>query len=599
MASGGDGGDGSDGANTSVGANANTCVAQLLGLSPSAAAPAVTPQVAVCIACIVADLLLWCYAHQVQFRRPSQHASEGEDATARPAPDYGLGGHHVVKMLALIGALLSITQPTLWFLFRATNLELACQAQAGQFGGVPVFPPTFVLLCILLIAFNAARTRLRFSLTNSLPLGGARHVLLLQCYRAVYATALARRLPDGVVVGADAYGTDLQPESDEWARENCAREGLRVTPADAPDTRVGDRVRIVNLGAGGYKRLPFADGAFDVVFVPFFSRMAYLQDEAEPAAVRRRKLNGLLRECSRILTPRGRLMATNLVWSAPAFEAAAREAAFDDGTPCFDGVVTAPRHFCLTMIPSKLTICTMSAKERRHSAVRLGSISSSGTSLVDRGRRRGSDGSAAEVGSGGDDGSSVGADGDAHTALRVVCCALLAGTLAAGAWATARWWSALQWPSELPWSNRVANAAVGVVWLAPLTVYYCWGELRAACADARPTGAEVVRVFAVAWLQCVLGLSVVNAFLWAPSAGIDIAIMRWANKSAAQLDSVLLDVNIALGLVTWYATYRVGRCVYERQRLAEGRRAAEAEAERRSSSPAEERPLLAAVEVGP
>lgn len=523
----------------------NTCSWMLLGVDPRTdAAPAVTPAVWACMAALGVDALVWAYAHAARYSAPRS------DPAAPPR--YGLGGHHVVKMLAVVGALLGAPAPALWFAFRSVNLQLACAAQSGQLApGAPVLPVLFPALAVMVVAFNAARARLRRSLTRAVPLRDDDRVLLLQCYRGVYATALARRVPRGVVVGADAYGTDLQPESDEWALENCAREGLAAARPGEADAST--RVVVASMGAQGYARLPFDDASFDCVVCPFFQRMAWLNDEAEPAALKRRKLVALLRECARVLRPLGRLVATSLLWSVADFAAAAKEAG------CFAGVDSQRRWFCLTVVPSRLTVCRVGDAARPQ-------------------RRAATPAAAAAAAAGNSHGAGAGVPlrwaRRQLLAVRVLCCAVLAATMAGVGAATERWWPALQWPQQLPWSNTAASACVGVLWLAPLTLYYLWGALRGYVESAaRPTAAGVLRCFARAYGDCIAGLTVLNALLWAPSAAIDVLLLRYAHASERETQAA----NVALGLLTWFASYRFGRWWLARAAAASARAQAAAD----------------------
>jgi ubiquinone/menaquinone biosynthesis C-methylase UbiE len=109
-------------------------------------------------------------------------------------------------------------------------------------------------------------------------------VLDVGCGRGLLLIGAAKRLTTGKAVGVDIWQTeDLSGNRPEATQENARLEG------------VSDRVEVKD---GDARRLPFADGTFDVVVTKWVLHNIYNAAERDTA----------VREIARVLKPGGRLL---------------------------------------------------------------------------------------------------------------------------------------------------------------------------------------------------------------------------------------------------------------------------------------------------
>jgi arsenite methyltransferase len=118
---------------------------------------------------------------------------------------------------------------------------------------------------------------------DALKLRGDETVLDVGCGRGLLLIGAAKRLTKGKAVGADIWNTeDLSGNSPEATLENARLEG------------VADRIEVKD---GDARRLPFADGALDVIVTKDALHNIYNAAERDTA----------IREIVRVLKPGGRL----------------------------------------------------------------------------------------------------------------------------------------------------------------------------------------------------------------------------------------------------------------------------------------------------
>ena len=123
----------------------------------------------------------------------------------------------------------------------------------------------------------------RDRLLDSLKLRGDETVLDVGCGRGLLLIGAAKRLTTGKAVGVDIWqAEDLSGNRPEATLENARLEG------------VAERVEVKD---GDARRLPFADGAFDVVVTKEVLHNIYNAAERDTA----------VREIARVLRPGGRL----------------------------------------------------------------------------------------------------------------------------------------------------------------------------------------------------------------------------------------------------------------------------------------------------
>jgi arsenite methyltransferase len=174
----------------------------------------------------------------------------------RPRPDYGLDAPGVVRNLFVCGAL---------------GLALWGVVAQGHWSGVVVLGPIagvelrFPLAamglwaggsCVLmglwmLWSGRIGKVRRREKLLGNLSWTGGERVLDVGCGRGLMLLGAAKRLSGGKAFGIDIWqAEDLSGNRPSAVLENARREGVL------------DRIRIE---AADMRRLPFGDGAFDVV----------------------------------------------------------------------------------------------------------------------------------------------------------------------------------------------------------------------------------------------------------------------------------------------------------------------------------------------
>jgi len=130
---------------------------------------------------------------------------------------------------------------------------------------------------------KVGKVRERDRLLDSLPWRGDEAVLDVGCGRGLLLIGAAKRLTTGKAVGVDIWqAEDLSGNRPEATQENARLEG------------VSDRVEVKD---GDARRLPFADGTFDVVVTKEVLHNIYNAAERDTA----------VREIARVLRPGGRL----------------------------------------------------------------------------------------------------------------------------------------------------------------------------------------------------------------------------------------------------------------------------------------------------
>ena len=169
-------------------------------------------------------------------------ASMSEPPPRAKRPDYGIDAPGAVRNLAIGGAaalvLFAVAFPLGW--------RAACEDRQPA-------PPSaaFSAPAWLVWGSKVGKVRGRDRLLDSLALRGDEEVLDVGCGRGLLLIGAARRLTTGKAVGVDIWqAEDLSGNRPEATRENARLEG------------VSDRVEVKD---GDARRLPFADGTFDVV----------------------------------------------------------------------------------------------------------------------------------------------------------------------------------------------------------------------------------------------------------------------------------------------------------------------------------------------
>lgn len=218
-------------------------------------------------------------------------ATTKQPAPARPRANYGLDAPGVVRNLLVAAALGFLAWPL------GLALELVLWSQGPEpfriifplnYIGPSVGVVCLVLACWMVYYSYAGKTRLRDRLLDGMAWRGDEAVLDVGCGRGLMLVGAAKRLTTGKATGIDLWqGEDLGGNTPEATRANAAAEG------------VGDRV---DVQTGDARRLPFADGSFDVVVSNAALHNIYNADERRRA----------VREIVRVLKPGGRLLIADV-----------------------------------------------------------------------------------------------------------------------------------------------------------------------------------------------------------------------------------------------------------------------------------------------
>jgi SAM-dependent methyltransferase len=188
-------------------------------------------------------------------------------------PDYGIDAPGAVRNLAIGGA---------------AALVLAVVAFALGWAPLPRMATGAAIGCLFGAGWMVWGSKVgkvwgRDRLLDSLPWRGDEAVLDVGCGRGLLLIGAAKRLTTGKAVGVDIWqAEDLSGNRREATEENARLEG------------VSDRVEVKD---GDARRLPFADGTFDVVVTEAVLHNIYNAAERDTA----------VREIARVLKPGGRL----------------------------------------------------------------------------------------------------------------------------------------------------------------------------------------------------------------------------------------------------------------------------------------------------
>jgi SAM-dependent methyltransferase len=131
------------------------------------------------------------------------------------------------------------------------------------------------------------KRRLRDRLLATIPWRGDETVLDIGCGRGLWLMGAAQRLTTGRAIGVDLWRLDLSGNGPDGLRENARLE------------RVAERVTVAEADA---RRLPFADGSFDLIV----SSLTLHNIRARPGREQ------ALQEIARVLKPGGRALLLDL-----------------------------------------------------------------------------------------------------------------------------------------------------------------------------------------------------------------------------------------------------------------------------------------------
>jgi len=143
---------------------------------------------------------------------------------------------------------------------------------------------------------KVGKLRLRDRLLGKIPWCGDERVLDVGCGRGLLTVGAAHRVPNGTVVGVDVWNPRaISGNRAESVRENAMIEG------------VGNRVEAKE---GDARKLPFADGSFDVVVSNFVVHELQARADREQ----------MMREISRVLKPAGHVALVDFIFTDECVE---------------------------------------------------------------------------------------------------------------------------------------------------------------------------------------------------------------------------------------------------------------------------------------
>lgn len=197
-------------------------------------------------------------------------------------PNYGIDSPAIVAVLCFLG---------LASLLAAIRAHTALRWVGYAFGGY------FLLGAAGFLFYSkVGKLRLRERLLDKIPWRGDERILDVGCGRGLLTVGAALRVPNGSVVGVDVWNPRaISGNRAESVRENATAEG------------VGNRVEAKE---GDARKLPFADGAFDVVVSNFV--VHELQERADREQ--------MMREVARVLKPGGHVALVDFIFTDQCVE---------------------------------------------------------------------------------------------------------------------------------------------------------------------------------------------------------------------------------------------------------------------------------------
>jgi arsenite methyltransferase len=146
----------------------------------------------------------------------------------------------------------------------------------------------FVIGCVMYWGSKVGKLRLRDKIIASIPWRGDERVLDVGCGHGLMLLAAAKRLTTGHAIGIDV-----------WSQVDQADNNPQATMENARLENVAGRVEVQDADA---RKLPFADGSFDVVLSSFVIHNLHIAADREQ----------ILREIARVLRPGGQVAIADI-----------------------------------------------------------------------------------------------------------------------------------------------------------------------------------------------------------------------------------------------------------------------------------------------
>jgi arsenite methyltransferase len=161
--------------------------------------------------------------------------------------DYGIDAPHVQRRLLVRGALLLALGAGFYFM----NLDNAPRQGAALFAALGCLGAAFIATSIFMYwSSRVAKPRVRNEMMDAIPWRGDEKVLDVGCGRGLLLIAAAKRVR-GRVTGIDS-----------WREEDLSGNCADALVANAKAEGVAEKIKV---DTGDARKLPYRDGAFDVV----------------------------------------------------------------------------------------------------------------------------------------------------------------------------------------------------------------------------------------------------------------------------------------------------------------------------------------------
>ncbi len=205
-----------------------------------------------------------------------------------PKIDYGLDAPRMVRRLTSRALLMLAVAAILYFVNRTSNPAAALPLAIS----LAIIGLSFAFAAVVMyLSSRVAKVKIRDLIIESIPWRGDENVLDVGCGRGLFLIGAAKHLKSGKATGIDLWNPqDLSGNTAEAALANAKAEGVE---------------KRVKIETGDARKLPFADGSFDVVLSSLALHNISYKTERTQA----------LREIDRVLKPGGYLAIFDIFYT--------------------------------------------------------------------------------------------------------------------------------------------------------------------------------------------------------------------------------------------------------------------------------------------
>lgn len=205
-----------------------------------------------------------------------------------PKIDYGLDAPRMVRRLTSRALLMLAVAAILYFVNRTSNPAAALPLAIS----LAIIGLSFAFAALVMyLSSRVAKVKIRDLMIESIPWRGDENVLDVGCGRGLFLIGAAKHLKSGKATGIDLWNPqDLSGNTAEAALANAKAEGVE---------------KRVKIETGDARKLPFADGSFDVVLSSLALHNITYKTERTQA----------VREIDRVLKPGGALAIFDIFYT--------------------------------------------------------------------------------------------------------------------------------------------------------------------------------------------------------------------------------------------------------------------------------------------